>query len=33
MDYRDAMFWLFAVGVVYGASFLPELLGYAEAVH
>ena len=33
MTYRDAIFWLVVVGVCYGASFLPELLGYAEVVH
>jgi hypothetical protein len=33
MTYRDAIFWASAVAVVYLASWLPDLLGYAEVVN
>ncbi len=30
ITWGDVLMWLFIVGVVYSASFLPDLLGYAE---
>ena len=30
ITWGDVFFWLFVVAVVYSASFLPDLLGYAE---
>lgn len=28
--WQNILFWVFVVAVVYAASFLPDLLGYAE---
>lgn len=30
ISWQDVGFWLFAMCVVYGSSFLPDILGYAE---